>query len=118
MNVTVKERRSRRKTVFCRDCETEIAECPNRQSPLRRAPEKGVDSTIVTDLVVLAWEGAYDVAILLSSDADFTPAVVALQNRGLKIINATWKGHGADLARSSWASFELDPLIAELTRGS
>ena len=36
--------------------------------------EKGVDTAIITDLLTLAWEGAYDVAILVSSDADLVPA--------------------------------------------
>ncbi len=43
--------------------------------PLGRAAEKTIDARIVTDLVGLAWEGAYDVAILVSADKDFIPAV-------------------------------------------
>jgi len=45
------------------------------------APEKGVDTAIVTDLLSLASEDAYDVAVLLSSDADHIPAVEWVQNR-------------------------------------
>jgi uncharacterized LabA/DUF88 family protein len=37
--------------------------------------EKGVDVMLAVDLVRLAMEGAYDVAILLSGDGDLVPAV-------------------------------------------
>ena len=53
------------------------------------APEKGVDTAIVTDLLSLAGEDAYGVAILLSSDADHIPAAEWIQARGRKVINAT-----------------------------
>ncbi len=75
------------------------------------AAEKGVDTSIVTDLLSLASEQAFDVAILVSSDADFVPAARWIQERGLKVINATWTGTGLDLAKSSWASFPLDDSI-------
>ena len=52
------------------------------------APEKGVDTAIVTDLLSLAGEEAYDVAILVSSDADHIPAVEWIQAHGRKVINA------------------------------
>jgi uncharacterized LabA/DUF88 family protein len=48
---------------------------------LRRAVEKGIDTPIVTDLLTLAWQDAFDVAVLLSSDADFIPAVQRTQER-------------------------------------
>lgn len=64
----------------------------------------------------LAWEKAYDVAILVSGDADLIPAVEKIQDRGLKVVNATWQGYGNDLARHCWASFLIDPLVPDLTR--
>jgi len=82
----------------------------------RQGTEKGVDTAIVTDLLSLAWERAYDIAVLVSSDADFVPAVERLQEKGFKVVNATWQGHGHQLARVCWASFEIDHLIPQLTR--
>ena len=84
--------------------------------PFTHAAEKGVDSAICIDLMALAWEQAYDAAILVSSDADFVPAVQHLQAKGLKIINATWQGHGHHLAQSCWASFNIDDIITSLKR--
>jgi len=37
--------------------------------------EKGVDVSLAIDLIRLTYESAYDVAIILSQDADFIPAV-------------------------------------------
>ena len=80
------------------------------------APEKGVDTAIVTDMLALAGENAFDVAILLSSDADHIPAVEWIQARGRKVINATWANHGFDLKRTCWASIELDTVMPLLKR--
>ncbi len=44
--------------------------------------EKGIDVMIATDLLYFAWMGFYDVAILVSGDADFAYAVQAVKNMG------------------------------------
>jgi uncharacterized LabA/DUF88 family protein len=44
--------------------------------------EKGIDVMIATDLLYFAWSGFYDVAILVSGDADFAYAVQAVKNMG------------------------------------
>ena len=45
------------------------------------------------------------------------PAVEWVQARGLKVINAGWAGHGYDLMRASWGSFQLDAMVPSLARG-
>jgi uncharacterized LabA/DUF88 family protein len=79
-------------------------------------PEKGVDAAIVTDMLSLAWQNAYDVAVLVSSDADFVPAVERVQERGLKVINAGWAGKGHELKAACWGSFDLDTVTATICR--
>lgn len=39
--------------------------------------EKGVDTFIATDMIRLAWENAYEIAVLASSDSDLVPAEVS-----------------------------------------
>ncbi|MEQ1832444.1 MAG: NYN domain-containing protein [Candidatus Eisenbacteria bacterium] len=114
--VVSKERRSHASPAHCTACGNEVRECPRCRQPLRQSVEKGVDTAIVTDLLSLAWEQAFDVAILVSSDSDLVPGVERLQERGPKVINATWRGHGHHLAKASWGSFDLDTMVAELTR--
>ena len=75
-----------------------------------------VDSRIVTDMLSLAWDGSFDAAILLTSDADMVPGVESLQRHNFKVINATWKGNGHELAKTSWASFELDGILDKIRR--
>lgn len=115
-NVIVKERHWRQKSIHCRSCNKEHSDCPTCGAKLGRAVEKMVDSRIVTDMLSLAWDRSYDVALLLTSDADMVPAVESLQRHNLKVINVTWRGNGHELAKTSWASFELDNLIDNLKR--
>ncbi len=114
--VKTRERREKLRRIHCPSCGEHNEVCSKCGEPFRFAPEKGVDTAIVTDLLSLASEEAFDVAILLSSDADHIPAVEWVQGRGLKVINATWARHGFDLARTCWASIELDDVIPLITR--
>lgn len=114
--VNIRERKVKSRIVHCEQCGHDNRECSKCGSAYVWSPEKGVDTAIVTDLLSLASEDSYDVAILLSSDADHIPAVEWVQEHGRKVINATWDNHGYDLARTSWASVPLDALIGDLTR--
>lgn len=114
--VKLRERRPQPTTIRCTSCQHELTACPECSAGYVRYPEKGVDSAILVDLLTLAWEDAYDVAILVSSDADLVPGVDRIQERGLKVINATWTNQGHHLAKASWGSFRLDDLTAGLAR--
>lgn len=116
INVYVRERSPKPKPAFCRECSNEISECPFCGKPIRRAIEKGVDSAIITDMFSFAWDRAYSTAILVTSDADFVPAVENLQNKGYKIINAAWNRIGNELSKKCWASFYIDDIIKLLAR--
>lgn len=114
--VKVSERRLQRKTVHCRHCGVEIDACADCGQAYTVMVEKGVDTAIVTDLLSLAWQDAFDVAVIVSSDADFVPAAQNLQERGLKVINASWSGHGHHLAKACWGSFNLDDVAPRILR--
>ncbi len=114
--VKVRDRRVRTGGIWCNSCQTQIAECPHCDAALERSPEKGIDAAIATDLLSLAWEDVLDVAILVSGDSDFVPAVERIQEKGLKVVNATWRNHGHELAHACWASFDLDSVIGRLLR--
>ncbi len=82
-------------------------------------PEKGVDAAIVTDLLSLAFRQTYELAILVSGDADFIPAVDYVQGMGgVKVINATWAGRGFDLKKRCWAAFDIDDIASSIQRPS
>ncbi len=118
IRVFTSERHWHKHPVHCRSCDKEFDVCPSCQALFGRAAEKTIDARIVTDLMGLAWEGAYDVAILVSADKDFIPTVEYLQAKNFKVINAAWRGIGHELARVCWASFEIDRLSVSLKRGT
>lgn len=114
--VFTKERKDQAVSFRCRVCQSDFDTCPSCSSPLVASREKGVDTAIVTDLLSLAWEGAFDVAVLVSSDADMVPCVERVQEKGFKVINATWPKRGQDLAKTCWASFGIMQVATSLVR--
>lgn len=113
--VTIRERKPRN-PPFCNNCHKPIVDCPHCGDQIARTVEKGVDTAIVTDLMSLAWEGVWDVAVLLSSDRDFIPAVELLAVKGYRIINAHFPPVGMDLARKCWARIDMIKHLKELER--
>jgi uncharacterized LabA/DUF88 family protein len=78
--------------------------------------EKGVDTAIATDMIRLAWERAYDVAILATSDADLVPAVEFLDQRGFRIIQAGFPPLGSHLSRACWATLDVFKIRNQFRR--
>ena len=53
--------------------------------PLR---QKGVDTLIAVDMLVGAFSGLFDIAVLVAGDADFTPVVEEVRRRGVMVVVA------------------------------
>jgi uncharacterized LabA/DUF88 family protein len=66
----------------CPACHTLIKVCPHCSARMVGTGEKGIDTAIATDMIRLAWENAWDVAVLVSSDKDFIPVVEFLTSKG------------------------------------
>ncbi len=56
--------------------------------------EKEVDTSMVADMLRLAAVDAFDALVLISGDADLTPAVEGLESLGKQVYVASWGGHG------------------------
>lgn len=80
--------------------------------------EKGVDSTLVTLMLKKAWLNNYDVALLVSSDRDFIPAISFLQDHNKKCVQASFRGSGYELAQSCWVSIDIGDFYADFKRGN
>lgn len=117
VQVILRERRALRPPT-CPSCHEPILTCPHCNAVMSRTVEKGIDTAIVTDLMKLAWEGAWQVAVLVSSDHDFIPAVELLAAKGYRVVNAHFPPKGMNLARKCWASIDLKEGLAELKRPS
>lgn len=111
--VTVKERKPASR-VHCSKCGEYIDECPHCRNTLRRTVEKGVDTSVVTDLITMSLDGLHDRAVLVTADADFVPAVEYLQRRGKKVTHLYFKTLGSDLRKACWDHLFLDDLMSDL----
>lgn len=102
----------------CPICHRQISHCPHTDcgKPIVATTEKGVDTLIATDMIRLAWEGAFEIAVLASLDSDLVPAVQFLNTKGLKVVQAGFPPGGVELATASWASFDVFPHLNEIER--
>jgi uncharacterized LabA/DUF88 family protein len=57
--------------------------------------EKGIDIMLATDLLYFAWNNFYDVAVLVSGDADFAYALQAVKNMGKHVEVAYFETGGS-----------------------
>jgi hypothetical protein len=65
------------------------------------APEKMLDTYIATDLIGDATFDAYDIALLVSEDSDFIPAVEFVQGmRAKQVVHVGFGGHSNDLRKA------------------
>lgn len=108
--------RKRKAPPKCPACHQEILDCPLCKQKMIATEEKGVDTLIATDMIRLAWEEAYDLAVLATSDSDLVPAVQFLGLRARKIIQAGFPPLGVALATACWASFDVAPHRSEIRR--
>lgn len=67
-------------------------------------------------MIRLAWEDAYEIAVLASSDADLVPAVEFLNQKGRRIVQAGFPPTGVRLATACWASFDVFGHRGEIER--
>ncbi|MCH8046307.1 MAG: NYN domain-containing protein [Planctomycetes bacterium] len=100
----------------CPSCHVPVPTCPMCSADMAGTIEKGVDTAIATDMIRLAWEDAYDVAILATADADLVPAVEFLDVRNYRVLQAGFPPHGSHLSRACWATIDLSKLCSQFER--
>ncbi len=115
VNVKCLERRPK-DPPSCTSCHQKIEVCPHCTSRIRPTVEKGVDTHIATDMIRLAWEEAYDLAVLASLDGDLVPAVEFLDLKGRKVVQAGFPPKGSHLAKACWASINVASFSEEVRR--
>lgn len=115
VEVIIKERRPK-DPPKCPGCHKRVEDCPHCNASMKGTVEKGIDTAIVTDMIRLAWENSYDLAVLVSSDRDFVPGVEFLNLKGRKVVNACFPPRGNELARKCWASLDLTRILHEIER--
>jgi uncharacterized LabA/DUF88 family protein len=116
VNAFFKERTKKKSPPHCPTCHGEVAKCPACGEDMRGTEEKGIDTRIATDVVSLAWEGAFDVAMLVSADQDFVPAAEYLQNKGVKVIHGGFPPNGMLLRQKCWGSSDIPNFRNDFSR--
>lgn len=115
VRVVAKERKPKR-PPRCPICHKLVATCPHCSGSMKGTIEKGIDAAIITDMISLAWQGAWDVAILATSDRDYIPMIELLMDKGLRVVNAYFPPKGMHLARTCWGNIDLLPHLGALAR--
>ncbi len=113
VNAYFKPRTKKKSFPSCPTCYEEVKTCPKCDADMRGTEEKGIDTRIATDLISYAWEGAFDIAILVSADQDFVPAAENLQKRGIKVIQAGFPPNGMLLRQKCWGTIDATKIREE-----
>ncbi|MFX1491362.1 MAG: NYN domain-containing protein [Promethearchaeota archaeon] len=79
--------------------------------------EKGIDVMLVTDMLTLAYTNAYDTAILVSGDKDFTYTLQELKSLGKTVeVAAFTHALATELQQIANKTILLDQLIPKIRR--
>lgn len=74
--------------------------------------EKGVDTSLISHLFLHASADTYDVALLLSEDSDYVPAVRALQTHfNKRVIHVGFKRRPHGISGSVWGDIVIDRTL-------
>ena len=78
----------------------------------QRTFEKGVDVALATDLLGMAWENAFDVAILVSGDGDYVGAVEKVMSKGKNVEVVSFRGScSPDLKKAAIKTTYIDDIV-------
>ena len=95
----------------------EITQCPICANSMLGTREKGVDAQIVIEMMKCAWEGAYNVGVIVSNDRDFTPAVSHLADKGIRFVHGRFRSSGGhELRKICWSEIEMTRICSEFKR--
>lgn len=73
---------------------------------------KGDDIHLATDLIRGVYEDKYDIAIIVSGDEDFIPAIKLVQEKGKKVVNAFFPKSSSYLLKNMCdASINLKKIL-------
>lgn len=113
IHITLIPRQRKKGYPKCPACYAETTHCTSCGHDMRGTEEKGVDTSIVKDMISLAWVDAYDVAVLVSADRDFVPVAEFLQTKGIKVIHGAFPPKGSELTQKCWGNINIVKLMPQ-----
>lgn len=106
LGVTIVPKKLRYKSVTCKHCNVTDYKIPY---------QKGVDVALVTDVMGLGTEKAYEIAIIVSGDNDFVDAINYVKTKGLKVWVVSFVNSlGEDTMRVADKTIQLDRVFDKL----
>ena len=107
LEVTIVTKKLRHKDVQCKHCKKVDMSVPY---------QKGVDVALVTEVMGLGFEKAYEVAIIISGDNDFVDAINFIKTKGLKVYVVSFiNSLGEDVMRCADRVIQLDKIFDKIT---
>lgn len=89
--------------------------CPNCKSSPTVEFQKGVDVSLATHVMHLAFEDAYDICIIVSGDADYCTAIEYIKRKGKRVWVACFRDSLAkELRQTADKAIFLDDFFEEL----
>lgn len=77
--------------------------------------EKGVDVALAVDLVQLAWENAYDVALIVSGDSDYIGAIRVIMSKGKNVEVVSFKNAlSRELREAALRTVFIDDIVPQI----
>lgn len=115
MKVTCLDRH-KKGNVTCPSCQHTISNCPNCSNELKPTQEKGIDTRLSLQMLDLASNNSYDIAVILSHDADMVPAVEFVQARGKIVFHFGISPLGAELRKACNHHYDIKNVLNEIKR--
>lgn len=92
---------ARHNANFCKNCDKRLDPFLSEAGLLKLSKEKGVDILLATDMIKGGFQNRFDLALLVSGDADYVPAVELVQTLKKEVINVHfYSGSASELRRA------------------
>jgi len=98
---------------FCKNCKKAVEIFIKEAGLSKLSKEKGIDIMLVADMIKFAYQNRYEVALLATGDADFTPAVELAQALKKEVINVHFYAGSSNELRNACNSHKLIQVDAQ-----
>ncbi len=106
-SITVVTKPLRYRSKICKHCNKQDVDVPY---------QKGIDVALVTEVMNLGFENAYEIAIIVSGDNDFEDAIRYIKSKGKQVWVVSFRNClGGDIMRVADKVIFLDKLFSSIT---
>ncbi len=100
---------AKKNTAFCNPCKIKLEEFLKVSGLHKLSKEKGIDIQLVADMIKGAFQEKYELALLLTGDADFVPAVELVQLLKKDVVNIhCYAGSSSELRNACDSHIKID----------